>query len=107
MKKLSILIFCFPVMLSFGQKDSELVNIFKEYENYHENSLNERRIKHSDILPLIKTLESDPNFSVSMVGKSMEDRSLNLISFGEGATDVLLWSQMHGDEPTATQAILI
>ncbi|SDB64854.1 Zinc carboxypeptidase [Flavobacteriaceae bacterium MAR_2010_188] len=105
MKKLSILIFCFPVMLSFGQKDSELVNIFKEYENYHENSLNERRIKHSDILPLIKTLESDPNFSVSMVGKSMEDRSLNLISFGEGATDVLLWSQMHGDEPTATQAI--
>lgn len=28
-----------------------------------------------------------------------------MVKIGEGATKVLLWSQMHGDEPTATAAI--
>ena len=40
-----------------------------------------------------------------MVGKSIEGRDLSLISIGEGSTNVYLWSQMHGNEPTATQAI--
>ena len=39
------------------------------------------------------------------MGESIEGRVLNLISMGSGKTNVLLWSQMHGDEPTATQAI--
>ena len=42
---------------------------------------------------------------VKKVGESIEGRDLMLISLGTGETDVFLWSQMHGDEPTATQAI--
>ena len=42
---------------------------------------------------------------MSKVGESIEGRDLNLISIGNGSTDVFLWSQMHGDEPTATMAI--
>ena len=47
----------------------------------------------------------NPKFTVKSVGTSIEGRDLSLISIGKGDTDVFLWSQMHGNEPTATQAI--
>ncbi len=40
------------------------------------------------------------------IGYSLEGRSIHLIRFGQGSHRVLMWSQMHGDEPTATLAIL-
>ncbi|MGB5783398.1 MAG: M14 metallopeptidase family protein, partial [Eudoraea sp.] len=52
-----------------------------------------------------KGYRNNPKFDVTTVGSSIEGRTLSLISIGKGETDVFLWSQMHGDEPTATQAI--
>lgn len=40
------------------------------------------------------------------VGRSAEGRALRLLSVGRGPRRVLLWSQMHGDEPSATPALL-
>ncbi|HVS65552.1 MAG TPA: M14 family zinc carboxypeptidase [Thermoanaerobaculia bacterium] len=40
------------------------------------------------------------------IGSSVEGRSIHLISVGRGPFEVLLWSQMHGDEPSATPALL-
>jgi hypothetical protein len=45
-------------------------------------------------------------FQVEEVGRSVEGRSLHLVRFGGGPRHILLWSQMHGDEPTATTALL-
>jgi hypothetical protein len=39
------------------------------------------------------------------VGESLEQRSINMITVGSGPLRVMLWSQMHGDEPTATAAL--
>lgn len=39
------------------------------------------------------------------VGESAEGRLLRMVSFGEGEIAVLAWSQMHGDESTATMAL--
>jgi hypothetical protein len=50
--------------------------------------------------------QSPSLFTAEEIGRSVENRSLNLISFGRGPLHVLLWSQMHGDEPTATAALL-
>src|SRR3972149_2499106 len=44
-------------------------------------------------------------FSVEQLGVSVEGRSINHVWFGRGPMHVLLWSQMHGDEPTATAAL--
>ena len=44
-------------------------------------------------------------FRMEKVGESVEGRALNLIRAGTGSFPVLLWSQMHGDEPTATAAL--
>ncbi len=39
------------------------------------------------------------------IGRSAEGRPLYLLRYGDGPTTVLLWSQMHGDESTATMAL--
>jgi hypothetical protein len=40
------------------------------------------------------------------VGRSVEGRPIHLLKIGSGSRRVLLWSQMHGDEPSATPALL-
>jgi zinc carboxypeptidase len=44
-------------------------------------------------------------FTMEKIGESIEGRSINYVGAGSGPTGVLLWSQMHGDEPTATSAL--
>ena len=45
-------------------------------------------------------------FTVEEEGASSEGRKIPVLRLGNGPTGVLLWSQMHGDEPTATSALL-
>ena len=79
--------------------------IEERYEEYKEKSLKHRRFKHKDILPLIENLKSNPIFEISELGKSAEEREIFVIKAGTGKTSVLIWSQMHGNEPTATPAL--
>ena len=44
-------------------------------------------------------------FSIEQIGASIEGRSINHLRVGSGPMPILLWSQMHGDEPTATAAL--
>ena len=44
-------------------------------------------------------------FTLERAGTSVEGRSINYIRLGTGPIGVLFWSQMHGDEPTATSAL--
>ena len=44
-------------------------------------------------------------FTIEQVGESVEGRAIHHVKFGVGPTPVMLWSQMHGDEPTATAAL--
>ncbi|MCH9650623.1 MAG: hypothetical protein K0U98_20480 [Deltaproteobacteria bacterium] len=59
-----------------------------------ERSLEDLAAKHSGRL----TLEE--------VGRSFLDRPIYLLTVGRGPHKVMLWSQMHGDEPSATPALL-
>jgi hypothetical protein len=80
-------------------------DLYNSYENYKERTLTNRRFKHSDILPLIEQLKDKDIFGVYKVGESAEGRDINMVSVGSGSRKIFLWSQMHGDEPTATAAI--
>lgn len=77
----------------------------ENYELFKERSLKKRRIKHKDITPLIKKTGQNHLFKKTKLGESTEGRSIFLLKAGTGKIKVLLWSQMHGDEPTATQAL--
>ena len=50
-------------------------------------------------------LEGSRRFQVEEVGRSVEGRPLRHVAWGDGDTHVLLWSQMHGDESTASMAL--
>lgn len=80
-------------------------HLYQSYDRYKENSLTHRRFKHADIIPLIDKLKHKTGFTVKVVGKSVEGRELKLISIGHGKKKIFMWSQMHGDEPTATAAL--
>jgi hypothetical protein len=50
-------------------------------------------------------VEASEELRMEEVGHSAEGRPLRLVSFGSGPVPVLLWSQMHGDESTASMAL--
>ncbi len=95
----------FTIIISNAQENDITESLYETYEKYREPSLDKRRIKFHELQPLIDTYRKNSKFTVQTVGQSIEGRKLSLISIGSGKTDVFLWSQMHGDEPTATQAI--
>ncbi len=105
MNQLRLLLILSLPIFGISQTQDITTELYDTYETYQEESLNKRRIKHSEIAPLIANAAANPKFQVSKVGTSIDGKSLSLISLGKGATSVFLWSQMHGDEPTATQAI--
>ncbi|WP_340063590.1 M14 family zinc carboxypeptidase [Ascidiimonas aurantiaca] len=92
---------CFT--LAYAQDFEE--DLYNSYDRFKEKSLTERRFKHVDLQPLIENLSGHDLIDKSTVGYSIEGRKLSLLSMGSGTVDVFLWSQMHGDEPTATAAV--
>jgi hypothetical protein len=80
-------------------------SLYHGYENYKDKHLSNRRFKYSNILPLIHHLKNKNIFTVNKVGESAEGRDVYLISIGGGDKKIFCWSQMHGDEPTATAAM--
>jgi len=80
--------------------------LYQQHDAHREASIQVRRFKHADIQPLIQRLHGQNGFTVTQLGKSIQGREINLVSVGTGPVPVLLWSQMHGDEATATMAIL-
>jgi hypothetical protein len=65
-------------------------------------------VRHRDVLAALQRLrQSAPDLiQTEAIGASVEGRSINHVWLGRGPLKVLLWSQMHGDEPTATVALL-
>ncbi|MBA9078080.1 M14 family metallopeptidase [Rufibacter quisquiliarum] len=78
---------------------------FEQHAAYKEAALQDRRFKHKDIVPLLEQLRQNRLFQVQVAGQSIEGRDIYLVKVGTGKTKVMLWSQMHGDESTATMAL--
>lgn len=93
--------------LNINSQNMDFANhLYYNYELYKEQSLLKKRIKHSDIVPLIENLKNDSLlFTLKVAGKSAEGRDIYLIKVGNGNKKIFMWSQMHGDEPTATMAL--
>ncbi|TFV95858.1 peptidase M14 [Algoriphagus kandeliae] len=73
------------------------------HEQFLEGAITHRRFKHEDLQPLIQK-HSDA-FEIAVLGNSVEGRSISSLDWGQGETKVMLWSQMHGNESTATMAL--
>jgi len=101
-----VLSFIFFLTINIMAQNFDLANhLYYNYQDYKEKILTSKRFKYSDILPLINNLKLNDIFTVKKAGSSIEGRDLFLISLGKGSKKIFLWSQMHGNESTATMAI--
>jgi hypothetical protein len=65
-------------------------------------------LRPADLVAQIHTLQArhPDGLKVEEIGRSVEGRPIHLLTLGQGPIRILLWSQMHGDEPSATPALL-
>jgi hypothetical protein len=64
-------------------------------------------VDHAEVVKRLEAVAAaTPDlFTLEKIGESVEGRSINYVRVGSGPMAVMLWSQMHGDEPTATSAL--
>jgi hypothetical protein len=81
--------------------------LFESYPAYRVPHFRERRFFPEMLYSVLDDIHNHSSslINISLGGASFEDRRICHIQIGSGPTQVLLWSQMHGDEPTATMAI--
>lgn len=83
---------------------NEVARFEAVHATYKAPELTHRRFKLSDVEALLAKLPAA--FVRQEEGRSVEGRPIYSVRIGTGKIKVLLWSQMHGDEPTATAALM-
>lgn len=56
------------------------------------------------ILPILNSFSDD--FEIKEIGSSVNQKSIHQVKIGAGKTKILIWSQMHGNEPTTTKGLM-
>ena len=79
----------------------ELTEILADYTGWREHGLKNRYISSKTIKNKIKSKD----YSYKVIGKSFLGKPIYKLTLGNGKHKVLLWSQMHGNESTATRAM--
>jgi hypothetical protein len=82
--------------------------LFETYDHYAVPGVGPMDCKHELVNREVRRIVHQGTKVLTMeeLGHSLEGRVINIVRAGHGSTHVLLWSQMHGDEPTATLALL-
>src|SRR5690606_19794702 len=88
-----VLLVCVIVMACSETRPSALLDLYQPidtavlnqaFENFKEKTLTQRRFTHAAIEPLILSLDENAAFSVSELGKSVQQRSIYQIDYGTG-----------------------
>ena len=89
----------FAILIEVGQGVKDVA------DEYRVPGLEDRRFNYETLWKVLEPLIESPAIDVEQIGRSIQGRSIRALHFGQGSTRVLLWSQMHGDESTATMAL--
>ncbi len=79
--------------------------LFAEWKRQRVTSLDPALVKHAELKKYLSELGA-LGVPVNEVGRSLAGREIYQMEFGRGPLKVFMWSQMHGDEPTATSALV-
>lgn len=74
-------------------------------ERHRVAAITSRRFTHAELWAALDPIVRSNAFRVTTIGASIQGRPIRAITYGRGTTTVLLWSQMHGDESTATMSL--
>lgn len=75
------------------------------WDREHVSHILPSNVRHNDLKKYLEHLRK-AGLRVDEVGRSGANREIYQVEFGKGPLKVFLWSQMHGDEPTATSALI-
>jgi hypothetical protein len=70
----------------------------------HISNILPSNVRHKDLINYLEKLKKF-GIKVNEVGKSYGGREIFQAEWGKGKLKIFMWSQMHGDEPTATSAV--
>lgn len=79
--------------------------LFDSYDYYKEKRITKRIIPLSTWYSLLEEWEKSPEITINLLGKTYLGEPIHEIVWGKGPIKVAAWSQMHGDEATATMAL--
>jgi hypothetical protein len=77
----------------------------EQADRYCVSAITERRFTHAELWRAMEPYLDRDGVDVTEIGRSLHGRAIRAVTFGSGPTRVLFWSQMHGDESTATMAL--
>lgn len=101
-----ILIFLLTVLVMKSHAQNFTGELYHSYGSFLERSIVAKRFLPEDYMKLMEQHVQNGLLSKEKLGSSISGRELNLYRWGKGETRVFLWSQMHGDESTASLALL-
>jgi hypothetical protein len=98
-----------PDMTTFFQSTVPTLarELYDSYESFQAPGITSCRFTQAEMLTWLRPFAVEPYVCTKTeLGTSGEGRPISLYTIGRGSTQVMLWSQMHGDEPTATMALV-
>ena len=75
------------------------------WDKDHISKLPPSQVRHKDLQNYLSRLKP-LGLKTEEVGRSYQNREIYQVEWGRGAMKVFMWTQMHGDEPTATSAVI-
>ncbi|MFN2455022.1 MAG: M14 family zinc carboxypeptidase [Pyrinomonadaceae bacterium] len=102
-KYLSLILF--SLVLSLADIAQTPQTLFRAWQQEHITRIEPSRVRHADLKRYLDQLRAE-GVVVREVGRSGAGREIFQMEFGHGPLKVFMWSQMHGDEPTATSALI-
>ena len=99
---LACLLAIFCQMTAYTQTAEQFADI---WDKQHVSKIFPSDVRHADLKKYLDDLKK-LGVKVEQVGMSNANREIYQMEFGHGPLKVFMWSQMHGDEPTATSALI-
>jgi hypothetical protein len=90
-----------PTSSAAAAISADLIDV---YDDVRVAGLEDRRFNHETYWRAVAPYLGG-NVSSASAGESVEGREIRRLTYGSGPTTVLLWSQMHGNESTASMAL--
>ncbi len=100
-----VLIFLMAIVPSINVHSQTPEKFASLWDDGHISTIFPSDVRHADVKKYLEKLKSI-GLKVDQVGVSNASREIYQIEWGKGPLKVFMWSQMHGDEPTATPALI-
>ena len=103
--RLSGLIFLLTLICAMNAYTQTAEKFAAIWDKEHISHIAPSDVHHADLKNYLAQLKK-LGLAINEVGLSNANREIYQVEWGKGPLKIFMWSQMHGDEPTATSALI-